>query len=373
MKKQIPPPSNWQDFEDLCKQIFGEIWGCKYTIKKHGRNGQNQCGVDVYGIPHGENQLYGIQCKGKDTHFGKELTVSEVDNEIKNALGFEPKLKTFVFATTAQKDAKIEKYILNKSLESVQKGDFEILLYDWEDLADIIRRNKNLYDFYVSNQSLENQNSVSLLFDNDSDVQPIQFELKKIITEFKQPLRKEKIPFVAPVWANLMQDQISIFGSDEYNQSWCNFKFLIHNTGNQTIEDWKVYFSFDENTKHIDDGSPKGIGLVLDKEFSKFRTLYKVDKKQILYEPLENKPLVPNDSKGNKISFLPHIDAKEIVVKWELLSRHLNYSGELKILLNPTFEIENKTEEIFDNSEERIEEEISYLIKKVEKQKLPFG
>ena len=31
---QIQPPANWQDFETLCKKLWGEIWCCKDTIKK---------------------------------------------------------------------------------------------------------------------------------------------------------------------------------------------------------------------------------------------------------------------------------------------------------------------------------------------------
>jgi ATP-binding cassette subfamily B protein len=39
---QMKKPSNWQDFEKLCKLLWGEIWDCEDTIKQHGRQGQNQ-------------------------------------------------------------------------------------------------------------------------------------------------------------------------------------------------------------------------------------------------------------------------------------------------------------------------------------------
>lgn len=45
---QLKKPSNWQDFEKLCKLLWGEIWICEDTIKRHGRQGQNQYGVDVF-------------------------------------------------------------------------------------------------------------------------------------------------------------------------------------------------------------------------------------------------------------------------------------------------------------------------------------
>lgn len=32
---QLKKPSNWQDFEKLCKLLWGEIWICEDTIKRH--------------------------------------------------------------------------------------------------------------------------------------------------------------------------------------------------------------------------------------------------------------------------------------------------------------------------------------------------
>ena len=82
---QLQKPDNWQDFESLCKKLWGEIWGCSDSIKKHGRKGQAQHGVDVYGIPRDETMYYGIQCKGKDDYTRSKLTQEEVDEEIEKA------------------------------------------------------------------------------------------------------------------------------------------------------------------------------------------------------------------------------------------------------------------------------------------------
>ena len=81
MKKQLRKPENWQDFESLCKVLWGEIWNCP-EIKKNGRTGQTQHGVDVYATPQGETEYYGIQCKGKDDYTDSELTEKEIDKEI---------------------------------------------------------------------------------------------------------------------------------------------------------------------------------------------------------------------------------------------------------------------------------------------------
>ncbi|KAA6337545.1 hypothetical protein EZS27_014378 [termite gut metagenome] len=88
---QLRKPENWQDFEKLCKKLWGEIWNCSNSIKRNGRNGQNQHGVDVYGKPNDENYFYGIQCKGKDDYTQNMLTRDEIDTEIKKAKTFKPK------------------------------------------------------------------------------------------------------------------------------------------------------------------------------------------------------------------------------------------------------------------------------------------
>lgn len=111
---QIRPPENWQDFELLCKKLWGEIWNCSDTIKRNGRSGQKQCGVDVYGTPNSSVEYYGIQCKGKDNYTHAQLTKKEIDAEITKAKNFKPALKAFYFATTAVKDATIEEYIREK-------------------------------------------------------------------------------------------------------------------------------------------------------------------------------------------------------------------------------------------------------------------
>ena len=82
MKKQLRKPENWQDFEGLCKKLWGEIWKVPNKIKKNGRLGQPQSGVDVYAIPKDEQKYWGIQCKGKDEYTKAKLTKKEIDEEI---------------------------------------------------------------------------------------------------------------------------------------------------------------------------------------------------------------------------------------------------------------------------------------------------
>ena len=48
--QQLRKPENLPDFQSLSKKLWGEISNSP-EIKKNGRQGQSQHGVDVYGLP----------------------------------------------------------------------------------------------------------------------------------------------------------------------------------------------------------------------------------------------------------------------------------------------------------------------------------
>jgi hypothetical protein len=48
LSRAFPPPANWQDFERLCFDIYSRLWKTN-DAQMHGRVGQPQAGVDVYG------------------------------------------------------------------------------------------------------------------------------------------------------------------------------------------------------------------------------------------------------------------------------------------------------------------------------------
>jgi hypothetical protein len=167
-RKQLRKPENWKDFERLCKKLWGEIWDCK-EIKMNGRNGQSQHGVDVYGIPIGESTYYGIQCKGKDDYSHKQLTETEINIEIELAKSFRPALAKLYFATTANKDANIEEYIRLKDIENRRDGLFQIHLFSWEDIVDLIDENKETHDWYLNLNKFKVKSDVIISFENDKN------------------------------------------------------------------------------------------------------------------------------------------------------------------------------------------------------------
>src|SRR5260370_35656117 len=104
----LPEPKNWQDFERLCFDLYSRLWKTN-DAEMHGRQGQPQAGVDVYGTDRLEGRFAGVQCKGKDQGYGDKLTEAELRAEIEKAKTFDPPLEGFVFSKPAPKDATIQR------------------------------------------------------------------------------------------------------------------------------------------------------------------------------------------------------------------------------------------------------------------------
>ena len=146
---QILPPSNWQDFEELCKRIWEIKWNFPDDIIRNGRAGQSQNGVDISAYVENKHGYCGVQCKGKENFTNKQMTKSEIDAEIDKAKNFKPALKSFTFATTAPKDAEIEEYIRTRNIENIEAGLFSVAIFSWEDIVTLIEQYKSIKEWYV--------------------------------------------------------------------------------------------------------------------------------------------------------------------------------------------------------------------------------
>ena len=287
MKKTMRKPEHWQDFEDLCKKLWGEIWNCP-SIKKNGRAGQCQHGVDVYGVPKGEIDYCGIQCKGKDDYTNAQLTENEIDREIQKALTFEPKLKRFIFATTANKDAKIETYVRKKDVESRVQGNFFIELYSWEDIVDLIEENKNTYEWYVNGQGFVGRNSLLVrINDVEKDLVLIPRYTKKIIKRVKRmPVKKnwfdENQSAIAELCVPTGVAKLLRNYEEQVNCSLVPLSILFLNDGNETFDDYKLFVELvDDNCEFVEDNivnDSRGISRLIFSQSS-----YCIDSHKITY------------------------------------------------------------------------------------------
>src|SRR2546426_4522656 len=95
-RMRIPPPRDWGEFENIALSALRIRWDSP-NLQKHGRSGQPQNGVDLYG----DDDLgrhAGVQCK-----LGP-VAVNEIEAEIAKAETFAPPLDAFFIATTAAID-----------------------------------------------------------------------------------------------------------------------------------------------------------------------------------------------------------------------------------------------------------------------------
>jgi hypothetical protein len=136
--EQLPPPEDPTAFESLCLELWKDIWNDP-SAQKNGRSGQPQAGVDIFSQAEGLNA--GIQCKQKDGLVGSTLTSRELADEVIAARKFSPPLKSFVLATTAPRDAKLQEQARLLSEKNQKEGLFTVEIWSWKDIwAEIYKR-----------------------------------------------------------------------------------------------------------------------------------------------------------------------------------------------------------------------------------------
>lgn len=365
---QIKKPEHWQDFEKLCKKLWGEIWDCPNTIKRNGRSGQKQNGVDVYGIPKGETQYYGIQCKGKDEYTNSTLTYKEIDEEIQKAESFKPKLKCFIFATTANKDTDIEEYIRNKDIEYRTKGLFEVHLACWEDIVDLLEERRNTYNWYINNCQYKDNTDVAITFNGREEIEiypeyirtTIYYELDRLNTSNLN----NKYPFHIVGMLNDINLSYNLISNTDNKIQWCEIPIKIENTGTTVIEDYKLYFSTKkESVECISTGIEYLSDVFLDSSY-RMEMNRRIDEDRELYESADSENelvYIPNDTilvQTDRRLFSFKIGLKYgvdmIPIYWNFKSRNYNKKGLLKILVIPRYEEKTETRSCSDLRESEV-------------------
>lgn len=365
---QIKKPEHWQDFEKLCKKLWGEIWDCPNTIKRNGRSGQKQNGVDVYGIPKGETQYYGIQCKGKDEYTNSTLTYKEIDEEIQKAESFKPKLKCFIFASTANKDTDIEEYVRNKDIEYRTKGLFEVHLACWEDIVDLLEERRNTYNWYINNCQYKDNTDVAITFNGREEIEiypeyirtTIYYKLDRLNTSNLN----NKYPFHIVGMLNDINLSYNLTPNTDNKIQWCEIPIKIENTGTTVIEDYKLYFSTKkESVECISTGIEYLSDVFLDSSF-RMEMNRQIDEDRELYESADSENelvYIPNDTilvQTDRRLFSFNIGLKYgvdmIPIYWNFKSRNYNKKGLLKILVIPRYEEKTETRSCFDLRESEV-------------------
>ncbi|OSZ79010.1 hypothetical protein CAP35_12395 [Chitinophagaceae bacterium IBVUCB1] len=174
---QLEPPKDWQEFERLCHRLWMEILKDPNT-QLHGRQGQSQFGVDVYGTDATTQEFYGIQCKGKDKQYGAQVTEKELRAEVAKALTFEPSHpQVFILATTAARDRKIQKVARQITRDNHSTNKIKVFVYGWEDIASRIEMYPSIIDDFYPHYSSTNRKLVFSMGEIENTVNEIRDHL----------------------------------------------------------------------------------------------------------------------------------------------------------------------------------------------------
>lgn len=132
---EFPPPRSWEQFEELCADLFEAMWSDPGLIR-HGRAGQPQHGVDIVAA-RGSIFPVGLQCKKKAHWPVRKLTFAEVEHETEEADKFSPSLKELYILSTALGDERLEKEVRQFNESRQQNSKFLVTVLTW---TEIVRR-----------------------------------------------------------------------------------------------------------------------------------------------------------------------------------------------------------------------------------------
>lgn len=346
-EKSILKPKNWQDFETLCRRLWSEEFRSKF--QKNGRNGQKQKGVDIYGIPEGKQNYYGIQCKHKDN--GK-LTEKEIENEISLAENFKPEIEHLIIASTNIKDVNLEEFVREQDILRRKNNKFGVELYCWEDIEGLLSENYQTYQWYLQNLDVQKRYSIKVCFEDGKLKKKIYPKFFQKINKYVYvpPKKEVKLTELEKVAMKNMQSMIKNFpnllipefeGRYKKNYAWCDFNVIFKNCGSGALKHWELRFYIDPKDGVFEDEKERKY------LFCSFANSWKIEyANEVLYRNPSHHPFVQNNNDLIELSVRPNIGIKKFSIKWKLLAEDFNEEGELNLFVEPEIiekEIEIKT------------------------------
>jgi len=125
----LPPPRSWDEFEEIVLSAAKLRWNST-DLYRHGRQGQRQDGVDIFGHA-GDGRHIGVQ--GKNTVDG--IAIATIRAEIKQAETFQPPIEALYMATTAKRDVAVQRQVRLISQRRKKAGQFPVAILFWEDIC----------------------------------------------------------------------------------------------------------------------------------------------------------------------------------------------------------------------------------------------
>lgn len=137
-ERNYETPKSWAEFEAICKDSFQLRWS-NPDLSMHGRQGQVQNGVDIYG-ENSSGFFVGVQCKNTIDGISESL----IDSECCKAEKFDPPITTLYIATTAKRDVHIQHYARKLSGDRRGKDKFPVEIVFWEDVCSDLSRDESV-------------------------------------------------------------------------------------------------------------------------------------------------------------------------------------------------------------------------------------
>ena len=138
----IPPPMSWDEFEEISLSAVKIKWDSP-TFTRHGRSGQAQSGVDLYG-PDELGALVGVQCK-----LNSDEIAGNLEGLVQDAEVFDPPLHEFFFATASPTDVKLQQEVRLLSQSRVKQQLFPVGIFFWQDIIqELIKSREELCKHY---------------------------------------------------------------------------------------------------------------------------------------------------------------------------------------------------------------------------------
>ena len=155
---KIFPLTDEKDFENLCLALWKRILRDP-NAQLNGRRGQRQKGVDLFGRRSRSSDWVGVQCKVRSNG---QLTEKDVNDDVKAAKSFNPRLSELVFATTAPRDEKIQEHASILTEQNARDGiEMDVSIVSWDDIQLELSEESNLDicrrfydDFFINYEKL---------------------------------------------------------------------------------------------------------------------------------------------------------------------------------------------------------------------------
>lgn len=140
-------PKNHADFESKSVILF-RILLEDPSVKKLGRSGQKQFGIDLIGYRKQDlKRPVGIQCKKKKPT--EKLTAKEVRDEVKKALKYDPPIFEYIIVTTADDDRALDQLAQQLTKAQREKGrKFRVAVWGWGTLEEFIDQHAEAKDAF---------------------------------------------------------------------------------------------------------------------------------------------------------------------------------------------------------------------------------